>query len=871
MGSPTRSAASVCLLVAATTVLGLISLQPAHARHAFIASRPGPAPMIAPENTGATTVRLPEVDEQVGVQVRDQGRTRVIVRLSTPVTGDDFSRSEQSAAAAGNLLRTLPSGSYEQITNPETVPVIILAVDSSAVDALSKSSLVASVESDVVVRPSSLNSTTVLGVQRAVASGWDGTGQTIAVVDSGVQSSHALLMRGATPKTIAEACFSSNTTTIRSSCIGGTPMAVNAVPSRGSAQPCDLAVSVACGHGTAVAGVAVGGDGTGTVSGVAPAASLISVKIFGHDVADPSAIGASLSDVNTALQWLYNRRADFPGLVAVNLSLGGGKMTTDCGSGSTQAYIHQLLLVGIATVVAAGNDGFNDAVSVPACAPDAIAVGSIDDTTAARSPWSNVSPKVALYAPGTSIASANAATGARSNFSGTSLAAPAVTGAWAVVHQRFPDMTGADILDQLRSRGTTITTDTASPVARYQIPLIRVDLAMRSPVGSESQPPDVLTAVTPARLMDTRAEPTIDSLYTNTGPLTGGETRRLRVTGRGYIPANDAASVSVNVTVADPTTAGFVTVFGGGASRPTASNLNFTPGEVTANLVMVPVGADGTISIYNFTGLSHVIVDVLGWFPSAGAFRPINPARVMDTRDAPTVDGRSRNTGPFGPGESRSLVIAGRGGVPASGVAAVALNVTAVNSTAAGYLTVYPSGSTRPTASNLNFGVAEVVPNMVISPLDSLGRAQLFNFDGRTDIVVDVLGWFPRTPSFTALVAARLLDTRGGPTIDGIWSGGGPILGGTHLDLKVTGRAGVPSTGVAAVVLNLTVTEPTANGFLTVYPAGILRPRTSSINFTSGQTLANLVIALVGVDGRISLYNLQGATPTIVDVVGWFG
>jgi len=715
------------------------------------------------------------------------------------------------------LLRTLPEGSYEDFTSPETVPVITITVGARALDALSSSSLVASVESDSVLQPTSLNSSTVLGVQRAVAHGWSGAGQTIAVVDTGVESSHSLLMDGSTPKTIAEACFSSNSTTLSSSCAWGTPMSANSAPVHGSGQPCDLALSNSCGHGTAVAGVALGGVGTGTLTGVAPGASLISVKVFGTYRTNPSIIGATLADVNTSLQWLYNRRADFPGLVAVNLSLGGGKMTTNCATGSTQAYIHQLLIVGIATIVAAGNDSFDDAVSVPACAPDAVAVASLDDTTAARSPWSNLSTKVALFAPGTSIPSANATTGGLSMFSGTSFAAPTVAGAWAVVHQRFPDMTAADILDQLRTRGTLVTTDTSTPVARYQIPLVRIDLAMRSPVGAEGSPLTQLTAVTPARLLDTRAEPTIDSLYRNTGALSGGETRILRVTGRGYVPAIDASSVSVNVTIANPTAAGFLTLFRGGGSRP------------------------------------------------------LTPARAMDTRDAPTVDGQFRNTGAFGPGESRSLAVGGRGGVPGSGVSAVALNVTAVNPTAPGFLTVYPTGSPRPTASNLNFVSAEVVPNMVISPVDSLGRVQLFNFAARTDIVVDVLGWFPPTPTFTALRAARLLDTRGGPTADGLWSGGGPISEGATLDVRVTGRAGVPSNGVAAVLVNLTVAQPSINGFLTAYPAATPRPGTSSINFAAGQTLANLTIVPVGADGRISIYNLQGWTPVIIDVLGWFG
>jgi hypothetical protein len=522
-----RRATSICLVITLTIVLGFVSVGPAAARPSSGVSASGPSSASSVQDITPAADLQPEMDPLAVDQVRDHGQTKVIVHLKASISGDDPARAAASDAASTELLRTLPEGSYEDFTSPETVPVITLTVGARALDALSTSSLVASVESDSVLQPASLNSSTVLGVQRAVANGWSGAGQTIAVVDTGVESSHSLLMNGSTPKTIAEACFSSNTTVLSSSCAWGTPMSVNSGSVRGSGQPCDLALSISCGHGTAVAGVTLGGVGTGMVTGVAPAASLISIKVFGTYRTNPSIVGAMLGDVNTSLQWLYNRRADFPGLVAVNLSLGGGKMTTNCASGSTQAYFHQLLNVGIATIVAAGNDSFDDAVAVPACAPDAIAVASIDDTTAARSPWSNLSPKVVLYAPGTSIPSANAATSGLSMFSGTSFAAPTVAGAWAVVSQRFPDMTAADILDQLRTRGTLITTDTSTPVARYQIPLVRVDLAMRSPVGAEGSPATQLTAVTPARLMDTRAEPTIDSLYRNSGALSGGETRTL--------------------------------------------------------------------------------------------------------------------------------------------------------------------------------------------------------------------------------------------------------------------------------------------------------------------------------------------------------
>ena len=867
-GSDTgRNPYSSAFIVIVVVLLGTALLVPA------AAASSGARDATRSDNDGdiAELPLRPEVDPRVDGEVRDRGRANVIVNLRASVGGDDDTRSSASDAAIADVLRTLPPGSFERVDGPRTVPVTTLTVDSRALDALTTSPLVASVESDITLTPHSLNSSSVVGAQRAASAGWTGAGQTIAIVDSGVAGSHPFLANGSAPPTVAEACFSTTSTLIRSTCAGGVPMSVTSASVPGSGQPCDLAVSISCAHGTAVAGVALGGDGAGPITGIAPAASLISVKVFGTDIADPSLIGASLSDVNSALQWLYNRRADFPGLAAVNLSLGAGRWPTDCDTSSIQIYIHQLREVGIATIVAAGNDGYDDAVAMPACAPDAIAAASMDDATAARAPSSNISRKVALFAPGTRVPSADARTGGLASYSGTSLAAPAVAGAWAVLRQRFPGMSVTDALDHLRTTGIMMTTDTTAPTTRYQIPLVQVDRAMRSPVGSESLPSTAFTPVTPARLMDTRAEPTIDSLYRDTGAVVGGETRSVRVTGRGYVPAGDAVSISVNVTVTDPTSSGFLTVFSGAGTRPTASNLNFTPGLTAANLVMVPVRADGTIAIFNSSGRADVIIDVLGWYTSVGDFRPLTPARLMDTRNEPTVDGRFRSTGAFGPGESRTLAISGRGGVPSSGVAAVALTVTAVDPTASGYLTVHPTGTPRPTASNLNFDAAEIIPNMVITPVDALGRIQVFNFGGRTDIVVDVLGWFPPTPTFTPLRAARLLDTRGGPTIDGNFSGSGPIPGGTRLDLQITGRGGVPRTGVSAVVLNLTATEPTAVGFLTMYPSGITMPGTSSINVAAGDTRANLVIVPVGADGRVSIYNFRGTTHAVVDVLGWSG
>jgi hypothetical protein len=130
------------------------------------------------------------------------------------------------------------------------------------------------------------------------------------------------------------------------------------------------------------------------------------------------------------------------------------------------------------------------------------------------------------------------------------------------------------------------------------------------------------------------------------------------------------------------------------------------------------------------------------------------------TATADTIDGQFNAIGPIGPVSTLNLTVAGRGGVPAAGVGSVALNVTATNPTSNGFLTVWPTGAPRPLASNLNFVPGQTTPNMVIVPLGIGGQISIFNSGGTTDVIADVLGYFPTGPAFSGLTPARLLDTR---------------------------------------------------------------------------------------------------------------
>ncbi|MDJ0342317.1 hypothetical protein QMK19_21510 [Streptomyces sp. H10-C2] len=129
----------------------------------------------------------------------------------------------------------------------------------------------------------------------------------------------------------------------------------------------------------------------------------------------------------------------------------------------------------------------------------------------------------------------------------------------------------------------------------------------------------------------------------------------------------------MNVTVAEPTAGGYLTVFPHGDDRPTASSLNWTPGQTIPNLVTVQV-KDGKVSFYNGgTGTVHVLADLLGYFSTTGSgFTPTTPARLLDTPSGP---GGAK--APLAAGSTLDLQVAGVKGIPATGLTAVTLNVTA--------------------------------------------------------------------------------------------------------------------------------------------------------------------------------------------------
>ncbi|MFC9293126.1 PKD domain-containing protein [Streptomyces sp. NPDC057011] len=225
--------------------------------------------------------------------------------------------------------------------------------------------------------------------------------------------------------------------------------------------------------------------------------------------------------------------------------------------------------------------------------------------------------------------------------------------------------------------------------------------------------------VSPARLVDTR----------NTGgAVAGGTTRTVKVAGVAGIPA-DAKAVAVNLTSTDATSLSYVAAYPDPAKRPEVSNLNPEPGKAKSNQAIVPVGADGTITLYNHSGSAHLIVDAVGYYGKDGKalFTPVVPKRLADTRA----------TGKLAAGATTTVP-----GVPAGAVGAV-LNLTATESTGAGYLTAYGFGSARPEASSLNTLPGLTIPNHVTTPVND-GKISVYNgpWGGSTHVITDLLGYF---------------------------------------------------------------------------------------------------------------------------------
>ncbi|MCI0478384.1 MAG: S8 family serine peptidase, partial [Anaerolineales bacterium] len=354
--------------------------------------------------------------------------------------------------------------------------------DANALTALAALSNVTSITEDKPRAPSLAESTALIGATRAWASGYAGANQVVAILDTGVDKTHPFL----SGKIVSEACYSTTDAYFASSsvCPGGVSESIAA----DSGVNCDLTID-GCDHGTHVAGIAAGKDPGGLgFSGVARDANLIAVQIFSRfDSATycgwntPCALSWD-TDIIKGLERVYALSGTY-NIAAANLSLGGETYTSqavcDAAYPAYKNAIDNLRSAGIATVIAAGNDYSSNSIEAPGCISSAISVGSTLDGGFGATPvdavssFSNSASFLNLLAPGQYIVS-SVPGGGYSNWGGTSMATPHVTGAWAVLKSRTPAATVDQILSALTSTGVPVT-DTRNGITK---PRIRINAAL---------------------------------------------------------------------------------------------------------------------------------------------------------------------------------------------------------------------------------------------------------------------------------------------------------------------------------------------------------------------------------------------------------
>jgi Domain of unknown function (DUF1906)/Fibronectin type III domain len=350
------------------------------------------------------------------------------------------------------------------------------------------------------------------------------------------------------------------------------------------------------------------------------------------------------------------------------------------------------------------------------------------------------------------------------------------------------------------------------------------------------------------------------------GLISGAATLSSVPLGVTAIPGNGSAKVSWTAPSdgGSPITAYTVTASPGGAIATVAGTSTSTTITGLANRVAYTF----TVRATNGVGQGPISTPsnaVLPELPSAGAFFPVVPARILDTRI-----GIGAPAAPIPSAGTITVPVTGRGGVPSSGVAAVVLHVTATNATLPTFLTLWPAGFGRPGTSNVNSLPGQNAPNLVVSLVGAGGAVSIWNAQGATDAVADVVGWYSDGTSgpgsqFVGITPTRVLDTR-----FGIGAPAASLGTGGMLNLTVAGVGGVPSSGVTAVVFNLTATNTAHPTWLTVWPTGKPFPTTASLNVAQGQTISNLVMAAVGAGNQVSIWNQAGPVDVVADVVGYY-
>ncbi|MCB1394919.1 MAG: S8 family serine peptidase [Rhodobacter sp.] len=426
---------------------------------------PGPAPAQSAFGLPTTTTPAPSSPSADGVaalvaRARSDGSVRVIVGLRVPVAPEGTldatalaGQRDAIAAAQEALLARFPALTVNR--HYRTIPYVALTIGAEDLEALSARPDVTSIVEDAVGDGALDRSTRIVGATRMWRAGHTGEGWAVAVLDTGIQYRHVAFDRTRIP---ASACFSSTTNVTTSLC----PRGVASSTARNAAAACDLSVR-GCGHGTHVAAIAAGAQGR-RFRGVAPDASLIPIQIFSRFNLDSSCSGAAPcaryynSDLLAGLEHVL-LLSETHRIAAVNMSLQGSIFSSACPDflPAFSSAAQNLLSRGVIPVAASGNSALSGQSAHPACDPWVLAVAATDDANR-MAVFSNLDDVGAwLAAPGVDIEAAFPP-GRRSRgvLSGTSMAAPHVAGAIALLREVRPQATPDDIFGSLHCTGVVV-------------------------------------------------------------------------------------------------------------------------------------------------------------------------------------------------------------------------------------------------------------------------------------------------------------------------------------------------------------------------------------------------------------------------------
>jgi subtilisin len=412
---------------------------------------------------------------------------RVIVGVRSnfqPEGGLNLAQTEAQRAginrAQTNLLGKLVDFQVKEIKQFEFIPFVAMEVDAAALTAMRSSAEVTSVEEDEPFAPLLEESMTLIGAPQAWNAGFSGANRTVAVLDTGVDKNHPFFGN----RVVSEACYS--TTDASQGATSACPGGVSASTAPNSGLNCNVNVAVGCLHGTHVAGIVGGRANNLGRYGAARDVNLIAMQVFSIFSGASCTGGGNCtlsfsSDQIRGLERVYALRNSYT-IDAVNLSLGGGRYTAHCDveRAAYKAAIDNLRSANIATVIASGNSGYSDSLAAPACISTAVSVGSTHDGDAGTvdtvSSFSNSASFLSILAPGQLITSSIPG-GGYQNSQGTSMAAPHVAGAWAVLKGKYPNESISQILDRLVSTGVAIT-DARNSITKKRI---RLDQAVGNP------------------------------------------------------------------------------------------------------------------------------------------------------------------------------------------------------------------------------------------------------------------------------------------------------------------------------------------------------------------------------------------------------